>query len=507
LGLSNLTIIQDTLKGIHRNHDLKIDIDKIPLDDKKTFRLLQKAKSTGVFQLESDGMKRYLKELKPTELEDIIAMVSLYRPGPMELIPEYIARKHKQKVVEYLHPTLEPILKNTYGVMVYQEQLIESVKTLAGFSRAEADVLRKAVGKKIKKLLDEQQEKFKAGAARTGTPKEIADRFWDLVEPFNRYAFNRSHAACYAMIAYQTSYLKANYPVEFMAAFMNSATGDVERIAFLIDECKQMGIEVLPPNINESLDKFTVVATSKSPTIRFGLTAIKNVGENVVKAFIAQRNTNGSFINIEDFISKIKSKDLNKKSLESLIKCGALDQFGERNYLLGNLEPLLEHSRALQKQSAMGQVSLFGESTKTSLPPFKLTPQMPAKSSVKLSWEKELLGLFISDHPLNEHKRQMKMEKVVPIDSISIEGPRSVKIGGIITRVQKIITKTGKPMLFSVIEDLSSKIEVVVFPNILEKYPDIWTENSIVIARGKINDRDGSLKLLCDDVKTLASLA
>ncbi|MDO8496501.1 MAG: DNA polymerase III subunit alpha [bacterium] len=504
LGLANLTIIHNSINEIERNHGIKIDIDNIPLNDKKTFKLLQGAKSTGVFQLESDGMKRYLKELKPTELEDIIAMVSLYRPGPIELIPQYIARKHGRDPIKYLHPKLEPIFKNTYGIMVYQEQLIEAVKTLAGFSIAEADVLRKAVGKKIKKLLDEQEDKFKAGAQKTGIPEKIINEFWSLVEPFNRYAFNRSHAACYAMIAYQTAYLKANYPTEFMAAFMNSETGDVERVAFLIEECKDMGIEVLPPSINESFEKFAVVAgTNNKPAIRFGLTAVKNVGENVIASVIRERQASGPLKTAEEFVSRIHNKDLNKKSLESLIKCGALDIFGERNTLLANLEQLLNHARDKQKHSSTGQVSLFGGSVETELPPLRLSIAEPAKSWEKLLWEKELLGLYVSDHPLNIYQAQLKLEKVVPINTLTLNTAGSIKIGGVVTKIQKIVTKTGKPMIFSWIEDLTSKIEVVVFPNVLERNPEIWKENNIIVARGKINDRDGALKLLCDDVKPL----
>lgn len=504
LGLANLTIINNTINEIERNHGVKIDINKIPLDDKKTFKMLQAAKSTGVFQLESDGMKRYLKDLKPTELEDLIAMVSLYRPGPMELIPQYIARKHGRDAIKYLHPSLEPIFKNTYGVMVYQEQLIEAVKTLAGFSIAEADVLRKAVGKKIKKLLDEQEDKFKAGAKKTGIPENIINEFWTLVEPFNRYAFNRSHAACYATIAYQTAYLKANYPTEFMAAFMNSETGDVERIAFLIEECKDMGIEVLPPSINQSYERFAVVPGNTKPSIRFGLTAIKNVGENIVSSIIRERQASGPLKTVEDFVARIQNKDLNKKSLESLIKCGALDSFGERNTLLHNLEVLLSHARDKQKSSSVGQISLFGNSVETELPPLRLTPAEPAKSWEKLLWEKELLGLYVSDHPLSTYQDQLKLEKVIPIKSINTNMPGSIKIAGVITKIQKIVTKTGRPMLFSHLEDLTSKIEVVVFPNVLEKNPEAWKENLIVVAKGKVNDRDGVLKLLCDEVKPLA---
>lgn len=504
LGLANLTIIENTIKEIKRNHGVQVNIDDIPLDDPKTFRLLQQAKTTGVFQLESSGMKRYLKELKPTELEDIIAMVSLYRPGPMELIPDYVGRKHGRNEVKYLHPKLEPIFKNTYGIMVYQEQLIEAVRALAGFTRAEADVLRKAVGKKIKSLLDEQEGKFKSGCETSGTPKDIADKFWSLVEPFNRYAFNRSHAACYAAIAYQTAYLKANYPTEFMAAFLNSETGDVERVAYLIEECKEMGIEVLPPEVNESFQGFTVSDQTK---IRFGLCAIKNVGDNIVSAIIAEREKTGRFKNIEDFVTRVQSKDLNKKSVESLIRCGALDTFGERNVLLTNMEGLLHHAKEKQKNASTGQGSLFGDSDASTLPPLRLQETNAATSWQKLMWEKELLGLFVSDHPLNQFTAELKLERVVPINSIPKGASGIIKVGGVITRVQKIITKTGRPMIFSHIEDLTSKIELVVFPNVLEKNPDIWKENSVVVAKGKINDRDGEMKLLCDDIKTIASVA
>ncbi len=525
LGLANLTIIENTLNMVRQNHGVDINIDALPLDDKKTFKLLQDTRTTGVFQLESSGMKRHLKELKPTEIEDIIAMVSLYRPGPMELIPAYIARKHGRETVSYLHPSLEPILKNTYGIMVYQEQLIEAVRVLAGFTRSEADVLRKAVGKKIKSLLDAQEEKFKAGAAKVGTPKRIADQFWALVEPFNRYAFNRSHAACYAMIAYQTAYLKAHWPTEFMAAFMDSETGDVERIAVLIEEAKQMGIPVLPPEINESFERFTVVPKrepvptptdirgrgSSIPqsgigTLRFGLTAVKNVGANVVNAIISERQTNGLYKNIENLVSRVQNKDMNKKSLESLIKCGALDTFGERNALLANLDQLLYYAREKQRHSSVGQTSLFGDHNQVHLPPLTLTTAEPAAKWDKLVWEKELLGLFVSEHPLSDYQERLALERVVSIKDAATRTNRTATIGGVITRTQKIITKNGKPMIFSMLEDLSSKVEVVVFPGVFEKDPDAWKENSVVVLQGKFNDRDGTPKFLCDSIKPIATL-
>lgn len=515
LGLANLTIIENALEEIKRNHGLDIKINDIPLDDQKTFRLLQTAQTTGCFQLESSGMKRYLKTLKPTGLEDIIAMVSLYRPGPLDagMVEEYIERKHGRKKVTYLHPSMEPILKNTYGIIVYQEQLMQVANTLAKFTLPQGYMLIKAVGKKIKSLLDEQREKLVDGMVANNIQKHTAEKVWDFIEPFARYGFNRSHAACYATIAYQTAYLKANYPVEFMAAFMNSETGDVERIAFLIEECKQMGIEVLPPDINESFERFAVVAsTTNKPCIRFGLTAVKNVGENVVHAIIQNRLADGPYKDAEGFTSRMFSppaggKDLNKKSLESLVKCGALDILGERNNLLVNLERLLNYSRDKQKQSSVGQFSLFGGNSEVSLPALRLEPSDPAQKWEKLLWEKELLGLFVSDHPLNSYQTQLRLENVIPIKNISLKtNGQQFKIGGVVTRVQKIVTKTGRPMMFSWLEDLTSKIEVIVFPNVFEKNPEAWKENSVVVARGKINDRDGSLKFLCDEVKPIAAI-
>ncbi len=512
LGLANLTIIQNCLQLISSLHGKNINIDTIPLNDKKAFDVLKKGHSTGVFQLESSGMKRYLKDLKPSQLEDIIAMVSLYRPGPMELIPEYIARKHGKKAVEYLHPTLEPVLKNTFGIMVYQEQLMEAVRVLAGFSLAEADVLRKAVGKKNRKLLDEQEGKFKAGAEKIGTPKDIADKFWALVEPFNRYAFNRSHAACYAMIAYQTAYLKGNYPVEFMAALMNSHSDDIERIAFFIDECRTMDIDVLSPEINQSMEKFSVISQLEddkgNEKIRFGLAAIKNVGSNVVRTIIEERNSHGAFTDIEDFMLRVDSKDLNKKSLESLIKAGAMDAFGERTMLLNNLDELLNYSRESNKNKSMGQGSLFDGDGSAELPPLRLKETEPARKSEKLLWEKELLGLFISSHPLAEYTSKLGYDNGVLTIRQATDSKKSstMKISGMITKVQKIITKTGKPMVFSVLEDASGKIELVVFPTVLEANSETFRENAIVTVAGRLNDRDGVAKFLCEDVRTVAML-
>jgi len=496
LGLKNLTIIEDTLSRIYKVQGKKIDIENIPLDDKKTFKTLQAGETVGVFQLESDGMRRYLKQLKPTELEDIIVMVALYRPGPMQFIPEYIAGKHKKKMVEYLHPKLKPILENTYSVAVYQEQVIKIAQELAGFTFSEADVLRKAIGKKIRKLLIAQKEKFIEGCRKNEIDENIAQKIWHWIEPFAKYSFNRSHAAAYALIAYQTAYLKANFPVEFMASLLTSEKADTERIGFLISECKKMGIEVLSPDVNESLENFTVVPPNK---IRFGLTAIKNVGWNVVEAIVKERKNSGPYQSIFDFISRVNSKDLNKKSLESLIKAGTFDKLAERKQLLDNLEKLLEFARETQKSKTNGQRGLFDGQTYNIN--FQLISAKPATEAEKLSWEKELLGLFVTSHPL-ENFKNVFAKNALGIDKIknSIIN-RTVKIGGLISSIKKIITKNGRPMLFMSLEDLSDKIEVIVFPGVIEKNPTIFQENKIVLVSGRVDNRDGVPKLICEDIE------
>src|SRR3989344_1036443 len=347
LGLKNLTIIEDAVRLVTERIGKKIDISNLPENDAATYKLLQAADTTGVFQLESSGMRRYLKELNPTELEDITAIVAVYRPGPMELIPQYISRKHKREPVIYLHPKVEPVFKNTYGIMIYQEQLMAAARALAGLSLAEADVLRKAVGKKIRKLLLEQREKLIGGCIKNGVSKQIAEQFWALIEPFDRYGFNRSHAVCYATIAYQTAYLKAHYPIEFMTALLNADSGDIDRVAFVISECKRMNINVLPPDINKSSALFT----PEENNIRFGLTAIKNLGVAIVEALIAERAAGGPFAGLPDILNRIRHKDLNKKSLDALVKSGALDSLGhERNQIVQNLDDILRFASIVKKE-------------------------------------------------------------------------------------------------------------------------------------------------------------
>ncbi len=502
LGLKNLTIIEDTLARIYKVQGINVDIEKIPLDDKATYKLLQKGGSVGVFQLESDGMQHYLKQLKPTEFEDIIAMVALYRPGPMQFIPDYISGKNKKRIVDYLHPKLKPILEKTYGIAVYQEQVMKIAQELAGFTLAEADVLRKAIGKKIKKLLMAQKEKFIEGMKKNQISEKIALQIWYWIEPFASYSFNRSHAAAYAMIAYQTAYLKARFPVEFMAALLTSERHDIDRISILIQETKKMGIEVLPPDINESFTFFSVVPEKNQ--IRFGLSAIKNVGLGIVETIVEERKQQGHYNSIQDFLSRISSKDLNKKSLESLIKAGVFDKMAERNQLLFNLEKLLEHSRENQKQKTNGQNGLFdGMGFNNTL---YLKSTTLASEKEKLTWEKELLGLFISSHPLKNFVGVLE-KKVVSISQISNPVSRGrIKIGGVISGIKKIITRNGKPMLFLNVEDLSDKIEVIVFPGIIERNPSVFQENKIVMISGRLDSRDGVPKLICEEIEEIMDI-
>ncbi|MBU1145947.1 DNA polymerase III subunit alpha [Patescibacteria group bacterium] len=507
LGLKNLTILENTLGIIEKIHGEKVHTETIPLQDEKTFALLRKGDTTGVFQLESSGMKRYLRELKPTIFEDIIAMVALYRPGPMDWIPSFIAGKNSNKKIKYLHPKLEPILSTTHGIAVYQEQVLQIARDLAGFTLGEADILRKAVGKKIAKLLAEQKEKFISGCVKNDISKETAENVFAFIEPFAGYGFNRSHAACYARIAYETAYFKANYPAEFMASLLTSDHGDIERIAVLVEECKQMKIEVMPPDINESFSTFTVVAASLAegrPRIRFGLLAVKNVGENIVKTIIRERKENGVYKNLEDFLTRVQTKDLNKKSLESLIKCGAMDRFGERNQMLVNSDRLLNFTKDLGREAASQQTSLFGiMATSSGVPTLRLDPAPEATKEEKLSWEKEHLGLYISEHPLTELSGSLR-EIVVACSALNQCPPNTkIKIAGVINEVKKVITRSGEPMLFAKIEDVGGSTELLVFPKALKNMNDVFQTGRIILASGRLSDKDGEMKLICEDAKEI----
>ncbi len=503
LGLKNLSIIEEAVRLIKEIRGEEINISQIPLDDKKSFKLLQAGDTTAVFQLESSGMRRYLKELKPNEFEDIIAMVSLYRPGPIELIPSFIKRKYGKEKINYLHPKLKPILENTYGIGIYQEQMMRIARDLAGFTLSEADTLRKAIGKKIKVLLDAQKEKVIKGMLNNGIEEKIAKAIWELFPPFARYGFNRSHAACYALIGYQTAYLKAHYPIEFTTALLNADSGDIERIAFLVDESKKAGIQILPPDINKSFSDFM---PEGEKSICFGLLAIKNVGAAIVEEIINERGRGGPFADFPDFLKRIKHKDLNKKSLESLIKAGAFDSLNvERGALLANVEEIISYLQRLRKVSQSSQDSLFGTDYSNNVLNLKQTPA--ASNKEKLLWEKELLGFFLSDHPLNGYRTKIDSYRAKPIKNLIDNNPNGLKdrcrIAGIICKTQRILTKVGQSILFAKMEDLSGALEVVVFSDTLSKNPTLWRENNVVVAQGRLSWRNNEPKFICESAVEL----
>ncbi len=524
LGLKNLTIIENTIRIVHKvRGGAKIDIDRIPLDDRATYELFQKGQTTGVFQFESAGMKRYLKQLKPTELEDIIAMVALYRPGPMEWIPDYIAGKHGTKKITYLHPKLEPILADTYGVAIYQEQVMRIAQDLAGFTLGEADILRKAMGKKIVELIQEQKVKFVDGAVANGVAKDVAEKVFAFIEPFAGYGFNRSHAACYALIGYQTAYLKAHYPAAFMAALMTSDQAHVDRIAIDVAECRALDITVLPPDINESFTDFAVVpgadaaAPSQGEKIRFGLNAIKGVGRDIAQTIVTERKKSGAYRDFTDFISRLSTYDdgkmVNKKSLEALAMVGAFDAFAERAQILHNIPRILAFAKELVRGRASAQTSLFGDNLFGDAQ-LHLTATDPADMRTRLSWEKALLGLYISDHPARTFRDHIA-HIATPIGDLAAAAPADAtnsdeetaphhSIAGIVVAQQKILTKKGQQMLFVTLEDTTGAIECLVFPKTYEATRDLWEDEAALLIRGTLSTKDGECKLLVDDVTPLS---
>lgn len=509
LGLSNLTIIKNTLRIIKKVYKKDIDINQVPLDDRKTFKLLQRGDTTGVFQLESSGMKRYLKQLKPTVFDDVIAMVALYRPGPMQWIDDFISRKHGMKKIEYIHPKMEAALKTTYGVIVFQEQVMQISKDLSGFTGGQADTLRKGVGKKIPEVLAKLKTDFIEGAIRTSdADRHQMEAFWGQLEDFAAYCFNKSHAACYALIAYQTAYLKAHYPAAFMAALMTSNYDNTDRLAVDIKECRTMSIDVLPPDINESFVEFAVVP--KTNQIRFGMNAVKNVGTGAVEEILRAREQ-GEFLSLEDFCRRVNVRIVNRKALESLIKSGAFDCFVDRNTLLANLDSILTYANRIQKQRQSGQTDLFGDVVSAHVDKslqLNLKPTEQAIAGELLQWERELLGIYLSNHPLADYETWLS-EKTVPLSSITSEHHDiKVTVGGIMSSIKPITTKNGKKMAFVKIADITGEMECVVFPNVYSKAEDIMTEDSVVVGKGTISAKDQNgkadeAKILLDSIKLL----
>jgi DNA polymerase-3 subunit alpha len=507
LGLSNLSVIADTLELIEKIRGVKIEQDNIPIDDKKTFKMLQRGETEDLFQLNGDGMTRFLVDLKPTTIHDINAMVALYRPGPLQFIPLYIEGKHNQEKVKYFDPALKPILEKTYGVLVYQDDLLMMAHKLAGYSWGEVDKFRKAVGKKIPEEMAKQKDNFINGCVtHSGWPKKKAEELWKWIEPFAAYGFNKAHSVSYGLIAYHTAYLKANFPAEYMASVLTHHNGEIEKVAISVGECKRMGILILPPDINESFSDFTVVKDAEIPTIRFGLTTIKNFGEGISHSIIQERKTNGKFDSLEDFLKRITDKNLNKKSVEALVKAGALDSLNPnkenlkwRHNLLFNIDNLLKFSQESKKDS--NQNSLFGE---TEVNKLQLEESKDFNKANELLWEKELLGLYISGHPLSQFqerlsKRDIDIKKVKETKKEKSE----VILGGIIEDIKEIETKKGDKMLFLKLSDMSDSIDLVVFPKIMEEFKDLINKDLCVVVKGKVSVRNNEKSILVDKIKLL----
>ncbi len=505
LGLSNLTIIEQALEIIKAVHGVKIDIDAVPLTDAKTFELLSRGETVGVFQLESDGMQRYLAELKPTVFEDIMAMCALYRPGPLSagMVPAYINRKNGREKVVYDHPKMEEVLKETYGVTVYQEQIMRICRALAGFTGGEADTLRKAMGKKKRDVLDKMKEHFVDGCKQNGVAEKIAKKIWTDWEGFADYAFNKSHTACYGLIAYRTAYLKAHYPAEFMAAVMNSDAGNIDRITVEVQECLRVGLQVRPPDVNESFQGFGVVGKEKK--IRWGLVAIKNVGEEIANVIVRERKANGPYKDVGDFALRIQSKHLNRKSLESLVMAGALDRFAQRGTLLANVEQILRFSREAQAQAANKQARLFDLASGFDMQQLRLTAVPDASRSEKLSWERELLGIYVSEHPFRAYADRLA-PLLITISAVgSMEDKKPVRVAGVILAARAVVTKKGEAMAFLTLEDHTGSVEVVVFPRVFAEHRSYLVEGQLIVGTGRTSAREGQpMSVVLDSVACLS---
>ncbi len=501
LGIRNLTILGDAIVLTKERYGVTVDIENISLDDEATFSMLARGETMGLFQLNGSGMTRFLKELKPTTIFDINAMVALYRPGPLEMIPEYIRRKQDSSLISYLDPRLEPILDQSFGVIVYQDDVMLIAIHLAGYSWLEADKLRKAMGKKIPAEMQAQKEKLFHGFLEHGLSQKKSQELWSQIEPFAAYGFNKAHAASYGRVAYQTAYMKANFPVAYMTAILSNESGDVEKISEIVSECKRMGIIVLPPDINKSEGGFSIVLDKNGKEeIRFGLYTVKNLGVDISDAIIEERRKDGPFTSFENFIRRITHKNLNKKSLEALTMCGALDQFGERNEILANVESVLEFHKHVVKDNIL-QDSLFGTSHESS---FVMKKVAAASQKQKLSWEKELLGLFVSGFPLDPWKekiaaRNLDIEKV---HSQTADG-KEVSIAVIIEAIKITITKKGDKMALLTLRDYSGYIEVAVFPETYKKYKESIIIDIPLVVRGKVSTRNGEKTIALDEIKKL----
>lgn len=510
LGIKNLAILADAVKRVKKIRNKKVDLDTIPLDDKRTFKMLASGATIGVFQLSGGGMTKYLKDLRPTTIHDINAMVALYRPGPMESIPDYIKRKYNPHLVSYLDPRMEDILDQSFGVITYQDDVMMIAIKLGGYSWLEADKLRKAMGKKIPEEMEIQKKKLFQGLIDNGMSPKKAKELWALIEPFAAYGFNKAHAASYGKVAYQTAYMKANFPAIYMSAVLTADSGDTDKIAEAIGECKRMGIPVLPPDINESFEPFSVIVKEDSveddkDKIRFGLVTIKNFGEHIAHVIVEERKANGKFTSMQNFLDRINDRNLNKKSLESLIKAGAFDSLGDRGKFLGNLDNLLSYNKE-SKVGEAGQDSLFGlMSDKTTVPGLRMEEHPPIEKLQALAWEKELLGLYVSGNPLNSYAEKLKGKPTIKYISETSNDKKKVIFAGIVEEVKEIFTKKGDKMAFVKISDKSSSMETVLFPKMYEEYINTINDNVCIVVAGTFSKRNGEASVLIDKVKPLTN--
>jgi DNA polymerase-3 subunit alpha len=500
LGLRTLTVIDDTLKNIAQSRGAILDIEKIPMDDPTTFELLQRGDTIGVFQLESSGMRSLIRDLKPSCFEDLIALLALYRPGPLGsgMVQDFVNRKHGKARISYPHPDLEPILKETYGIIVYQEQVMKLAVEMAGYSMAEADTLRGAIAKSKRQVVEEQRHKFIAGAVAKGYNQKLAEEIFDLIENFGSYGFNKSHSAAYAFISYITAYLKANYPVEFMAALLSSISDNKDKVRLFTGECRRMGIDVLPPDINESNREFTPVKKG----LRFGLSAIRNLGENAIEAIIQERKEGGPFISLLDFCDRVDVSILNKKALESLIKSGAFDSFGlTRNHMLKIYDCVAEMALERRRLREEGQFSLFEEDETAALDLGEMLEELPREQL--LSYEKEMLGLYVTDHPLMQVRQALKRLAECDIERLTEFKDGTVKwVGGIISKVRKGLTRKGDLMARIVLEDLTGEVEVTIFPSIYMQFKEIISEDRVICVKGRIELQEDQARMTALEIAT-----
>ncbi len=508
LGLRTLTVIYDTLELIAKSGRPPIDLEQLTFDDAATYSMLSDGQAIGIFQLESSGMRDLLRRLKPSVFEDIIAINALYRPGPLGsgMVDDFIQRKHGLRQIEYLHPRLEPILKDTYGVIVYQEQVMKIVSELAGFSLGQADLLRRAISKKKADVLEAQREAFRRGAVAHDVKAEVADALFTLIMQFADYGFNKSHTAAYSVVTYHTAYLKAHYPVEYMAALLTSVMGNTDKVAAYIEECRRMGIEIMPPDVNESEDNFTVVGSK----IRFGLAAVKNAGHGAVEAIIDARQKLGHFSGLRDFCDKVDLRQVNKRVLESLIKCGAFDSLrAYRSQLLAVLDKTVEESQQANKDRQSGQVSFFellGDAVGFTPAVDELPVMDEFPESTRLNFEKEMLGLFISGHPLQYFRKELKIFASHTTSVLSeLEDGTVVRLGGLVTGCKQIATRNGDLMAFYTLEDLEGSVETVVFPKVYAKYGKDIQNDSILLVTGKLSAKDEEVKILAEEIIPLSA--